>query len=232
MESRRTRAAGALGGAAPRVNDPHTLSGTVSASTRAPSENLEAQGTASTNHTRLTVNGPLGPRGAGGGFLISGRGGYPTIIASTNDQSYQRGVTRDWLGKIEMPVRQTSLRLLGYLNENDLYTGAVAEGAGVTQPANEARNVFEWTSASIGASWERESATTPWRALAWSARSGASSAWRADSGALEIASTRRDEGASLTGRSEVDAVRRCGARASNGCSPGIVSTLSTPGQGR
>lgn len=188
-----------LSGGAPRVNEPHTLSGTVSASTRAPGDRLEAQGTASTSHARFTVDGPLGSRSADGGFLISGRGGYPTIIARKDDQSYQRGVTRDWLGKVEMPVRHHRLRLLGYLNENDLYTGSVAEVAGATQPANKPRNVFEWTSASIGASWERESATSPWRALAWSARGGASSAWRADSGALEIASTRRDEGASLTG---------------------------------
>lgn len=186
-----------LSGAAPRASEPHTLSGTVSATTRAPSDHLEAQGAASTSNARFTLDGPLGSGGAG--FLISGRSGYPTVMARKNDASYQRGQTRDWLSKIELPVRQHRFRVLGYVNDNDLFSGAVAEGTGPEQPQNRARNLFEWNSASIGASWERESATMPWRALAWSAGSNAAAAWRRDSGAFEIASTRRDQGVSLTG---------------------------------
>ncbi|MGH7712710.1 MAG: carboxypeptidase regulatory-like domain-containing protein, partial [Gemmatimonadaceae bacterium] len=116
-----------LSGSAPRVTAPHALSGTVSAVSRTPADRVQSLGTASTSHARATIDGPLGSRGAG--FLVSGRGGYPTIVARKDDASYQRGMTGDWLGKIEVPVRHGRLRLLGYLNENELHTAAIAEGA-------------------------------------------------------------------------------------------------------
>ncbi len=185
-----------LSGSAPRVTEPHALSGTVSAATRAPSDRVQAQGTASTSHARVTVDGPLGTGGAG--FLVSGRGGYPTIVARKGDGSYSRGMTRDWLAKIEAPVWRGRLRVLGYLSENELHTAAIAEAVrGPQRPDSGPRNLFEWSSTSIGAAWERESAAATWRAVVWSARSGAGSAWLAHRGPLGMASAWRTEGLSV-----------------------------------
>lgn len=185
-----------LSGSAPRVTEPHALSGTVSAATRTPADRIQSQGTASTSHARVTVDGPVGSRGAG--VLLSGRGGYPTIAARNGDGSYQRGMTRDWLAKFEAPVGRGRLRVIGYLSENELTTAAIAEGTQPVPNDSRLRNRFEWSSTSMGAVWERESASAMWRAIVWSARSGAGSSWLTDRGALGMASAWRDEGVSLT----------------------------------
>lgn len=182
-----------ISGAAPRVTEPHVLSGTLSARTRVPGERLQLRASASTSHTRATLDGPLGNGDAG--FLLSGRAGYPTLVATKGDQSYTRGITRDWLGKIDLPVRHGRWRLLGYINDNELNTSAVAEAAtGPTTP----RNRFEWTSVSIGTAWERSDAGKSSRVMAWSAHSTAGSDWLAADAALGMGFTLRNDGVSLS----------------------------------
>jgi hypothetical protein len=176
------------------------LSGTVLAETRAPSSQLHAQGSLSTTQARLTVDGPLGPTGAG--FLASFRHGLPGGLAAESDPSYLHGENGDWLTKLETGALGGSLRLLAYDNDNELSAASVAdaERASGTPP----RNRFAWESRSFGGSWERPIRGATVRLLGWSATTASDASWLGQTGALAAASQRRDLGllAAIARRSE------------------------------
>jgi hypothetical protein len=180
-----------LSSSLPSPGDPGSLSGTVAASTRAPSEHIQTQGAASTTHARLTIDGPLGVGGAG--YLVSIRAGYPRVTASRSDASYLRGGGGDRILKLETPALGGRLRMLRYDSEDEISASAVGDGA--SEPdADAARNSFGWSSRSLGAEWTGTVGGTELRALGWRASGGAEAAWGGASGPLDMAAARRDAG--------------------------------------
>lgn len=178
-----------LSSAVPSATHPAALSGTIAGVTRTPGPDFRAQGSATTTQTRLTIDGPIGARGAG--YLISVRSGFPGIVGSRREPSYLAGNAGDWLAKMEAPALGGLARLLGYESENEISTAAKAD----RDVGNDSgRNLFEWHSRSLGAEWRREISTTALRVLGWSANGDASALWRAESSQLYLSTNRRDEG--------------------------------------
>jgi carboxypeptidase family protein len=169
-----------LSAAAPSPTDPSTLSGTVTATTRTPGDQLRVQGGGSNTQGRLTLDGPLGLAGAA--FLVSLRSGFPAAFAP-NEASYLRGESGDRLAKLEAPVLGGRLLVLGYDSENEVSTAAAV-----------ARNAFDWSSQSAGAEWRGVLAGLGVRARAWTAGGQATAAWDAAVSGLRLGSTRRDDG--------------------------------------
>ncbi|MGQ0647685.1 MAG: TonB-dependent receptor [Gemmatimonadaceae bacterium] len=199
-----------LSSSLPEAWAPHTLSGTVSAVTRAAGPSVEAQGSASTSHARFLATGTLGPPGSS--FLLSGRTGYPALIAKRHDASFQRGRTGDWLARLERATLGGRLRLLGFVSEDELDAQAAADVAG-GPPARRLRNRFEWSSTSVGAVWRREGRSADWRAQAWSARGSAGALWLAEAGSVALGSARHDRGLAVaTERRSRNATTTWGAR--------------------
>ena len=170
---------------------PHALSGAIEAVTRAPGDRLRAQGSFSTTQSRLTFDGPLGRTGAG--YLVSLRSGLRDLSAPKREPSYLKGGTGDWLAKLEVPALRGRLLLLGYGNENDLNTSAVTTTADGTV-RDPRRNVFEWSSRSLGAQWRGVLSSTTVRVVAWSAAGDAGSLWSAKTAPIDMTAARRDEG--------------------------------------
>jgi len=175
--------------ATPLESYPNALAGTVEATTRAPGDRIRAQGSTSTTQSRITLDGPLGREA---GYLVSMRSGLPDGIAPKNESSYVRGNTGDWLAKLESPVLGGRAQVLGYGNENDL-NGAVAV-ATEHGPVDPRRNTFEWNGQSLGARWTRALPGATLRVQGWRADANVGSHWAARTGALEMGSTRRDQG--------------------------------------
>ena len=170
---------------------PNALSGAVEGVTREPGNRANVEGSISTTQSRLTLSSPLGLGGAG--CLVSLRSGLPDGIAPKGEPTYLRGETGDWLVKLEAPVLDGSLELLGYGNENDLNSAAVVppeDGSVQDVPQNH----FEWESRSMGAQWRGGFASTEVRVLGWRAAGDVGSVWAAPSGPLKMASSRRDGG--------------------------------------
>jgi hypothetical protein len=169
---------------------PPTLSGSIDAATRMPAARLSGQGSVSSTHAALTIDGPIGAGGAG--FLLSLRSGFPGVIAPRREPSYLHGETADRIAKLELPALGGQLRLLTFDSENDVNTAAIttADGANPASP----RNVFAWQSASRGAEWRGIVAHLPVHLLGWSATGEASSAWAGQTGPVAMTSGRRDLG--------------------------------------
>jgi hypothetical protein len=176
----------------PTLAPADALSATVVAGTRAPGLELRAQGTFSTTHGRMTVDGPIGASGAG--FLVSARSGFPGIVAPEGDPSYLRGRTGDVLAKVETPAFGGRLRFLGYDSGNEIDVAASAENPDSTT-SGPARNEFEWHSRSFGVEWSRPVGGVALRIQAWNARGEAEAAWHPprDSG-FQLESDREDQG--------------------------------------
>ncbi|MGH7526592.1 MAG: hypothetical protein ACREMX_07790, partial [Gemmatimonadales bacterium] len=169
---------------------PDALSGTVSAVTRAPGSLVRGQGSISTTQARVTMDGPLG--GAGAGYLVSLRSGFPGVAPPRNDPAYLRGGTGDLLAKVEAPMFGGRARFLGYDSENELDAAAIVGGADSVHP-RPVRNAFEWSSRSMGAEWTRRIGWGVLRLQGWSASGGAAAFWNADGAApLSMAAERRD----------------------------------------
>jgi hypothetical protein len=160
-----------LASSSPSPAFPSVLAGTITAMTRSPGSLLVAQGSMSTSHARVALDGPLGTRGAG--FLLSLRAGYPGLIAPGKDPSYLRGDTRDGLAKLEAPLLGGRLRLLVYDMGNAMGSAA---GSDTAAPR---RNHFEWGSRSIGAQWTGHSRWGTFRVQGWGASSEAEATWLA-----------------------------------------------------
>jgi Carboxypeptidase regulatory-like domain len=179
-----------LSSAVPSFANPHALSGAITGTTRSPGDRMRAQGGASTTHFRFTVDGPLGPTGAG--YLLSIRSAFPGFIVPRNEASYVHGELGDWLAKIETPLFGGRARVLGYSNENELNASSTG-GADDASGAKGERNVFVWTSHSTGAEWSRALSAAAVRVVGWSVAGNASSIWAGVDG-IEMTSHRRDKG--------------------------------------
>ncbi len=170
---------------------PHTLSGTIEGVTRVPGDRLRAQGSFSTTQARLTLDGPLGPAGAG--YVVGLRSGLPGAFAPKGEASYVRGEIGDWLAKLEMPIFRGRVRLLGYDSENEVEAAAAIATEDVPSPTTVA-NLFAWHSRSLGAEWNRSFSGTTVRVRGWSARSDAGSIWAGRAEPVEMTALRRDLG--------------------------------------
>jgi Carboxypeptidase regulatory-like domain len=166
------------------------LSGVVSAASRTPGRQHRAHAGFSTTHMRLTLDGPVGSRGAG--YLWSLRSGFPGFPLPQHESTYLRSETGDQLGKLEAPLAGGRLRLLGYSTANELDTDGPAGGG----PAS--RNTFNWQSTTIGGEWNKPVGAGFFRARVWIADGEANAAWHVDSSAELLASRRRDAGVSAT----------------------------------
>jgi len=178
-----------LSAVAPSPAYPDALSGVVEATTRDPGDRLSAQGSLSSTQARVTVDGPLGGRGAG--FVVSVRSGFPGPITGSRDPSYMRGETGDWLATLRVQALGGELRALGYGSGNEITTAARSDA---TAPAIDVRNRFDWYSRSLGVEWRRPIHRGVARVLAWRVKSDDGALWQPDSAAVELAAGRRDVG--------------------------------------
>jgi hypothetical protein len=190
------QAIGAVSLASPSPGDPAALAGVVTATTRAPAHRLQAQSSLSTTHVALTVDGPLGVGDAG--FLVSARSGYPHLTAPSDDASPIRGGSRDFMAKVEIPVRGGRLSVLGVGSEDHVNTSRTVDS--MPTPAGGAGNAFEWGSHSVGVEWRRSRAGVEVGAVGWHAAGDAGSAWDASRGVVTMTSRRRDAGFRLSAR--------------------------------
>jgi hypothetical protein len=163
------------------------LSGVVEAATRAPGDRHSARAGFSTTQLRLTLDGPVGSRGAG--YLFSQRSAFPGFSTPQRDPAYLHAESGDRLAKVEMPLATGRIRLLGYDSGNELD----AAGLGA------ARNTFTWHGRSLGAEWKQPSGSGSLRARVWLAGANAGALWNvSDSVAEQLTARRHDAGVSLT----------------------------------
>ncbi len=176
----------------PSLAPPDALSGVVAAATRAPGSEIRVQGTLSTSHGRVTLDGPLGASGAG--FLLSARSGFPGVVAP-GDPSYLRGRTRDLLAKVEAPALGGQLRFLGYDSGNKLDAVTLTARPDSVVPGR-LRNGFDWHSRSVGVEWSRSVGDGfALRIQGWNAQGEAEAAWHPTEGSsLGLESDREDQG--------------------------------------
>ncbi len=182
-----------LATSAPASAWPDALSGAVSATTRAPGSQVGTQGSVSTTQTRVTLDGPLGSRGAG--FLFSTRSGFAGFPAPKRESSYLRGETGDWLAKLEAPFLGGRVRALGYGSASEMDAAAAPlEVAGAPEVAP-TRNAFAWHSGSLGGEWTRQLGRAAVHVRVWRASQNAGAIWSGqDSVPGGLAAGRRDDG--------------------------------------
>lgn len=181
--------------AAPPPSVPGAVAGAVEAVTLTPGSRLRVQGGVSTTQARVTADGPLGAKGAG--YLVSGRIGLASALAPTDEASYLRDETSDWMAKLEAPAFGGRLWLLAYVGDNEIEASAAAQS---DQPAPDpARNAFEWRGRSLGAGWSRAFSSAVLRIHGWSAAGDAGARWGVTTASsTSLASSRRDEGVLAT----------------------------------
>jgi len=167
------------------------LSGVVEATTREPGQRLAGRLALSTTHGSVTIDGPIGATGAS--LLVSARNGFHDVF-STGEASFVQGDTRDWLGKLELPAFGGTLGALAYTSEDDL-SSAAGQISGTDVGNARGRNLFEWEGQSYGATWRGTARGAALELIAWDVSSDAGAVWR-DSSAVELVSTRNDEGVS------------------------------------
>ena len=180
-----------LSSASPFPGLPATLAGAVEAETRSRGATVRTQGGTSTTQARLTIDGPIG--GSSGGFLVSARAGYPGLLAPRRETSYLRGGTSDLLATLQGQLLGGELRLLAYVNSNEVDAAAALPGD-TAAGAADARNQFDWGSRSLGATWRRESTLRQIRLVGWSAMTGARAGWASQRGLLSLETERSDLG--------------------------------------
>ncbi len=171
----------------PVAGQPLSLAGTVEGVTRAPGATWQGQWSLSTTQARLTLDGPLGPRGAG--VLLGVRSGLHDLVAPRDEASYLRGGTGDALAVFEAPVVGGRLRVLGYANGNEIGATAAPDSASRTR-----RHSFEWNSVTLGGAWGRASRDFDLRILGWSSRSDVVARWLPPGSVAALSSMRRDLG--------------------------------------
>ncbi len=175
----------------PNPGDLASLSGTVAATTRAPSERLSALGSVSTTQARVTVDGLLGDGGAS--MMLSLRAGLPSVTAPRHEQSYVRGETGDRLGRVETPLFGGRLRLLGFESVDEITTSAVVSDAPTTVD-DPPRNAYRWRSRSVGGEWRGLRGGGELRLLGWRAASDAGATWSTITERVSMESSRDDAG--------------------------------------
>lgn len=177
---------------APAPSAGAALAGVIMGETRAPATVLRAQGTLSTTQARATLDGPL--PGARGGFLLSGRAGFPALLKRPSEASYVRGGSGDGLAKLETDLARGRLRLLAYARASRVSAaGAEGDSAAAATPP---RNRFAWESRSLGAEWARSHGRhARFVVRGWSAGSDAAAHWAGTSPAdVRLRAHRRDLG--------------------------------------
>ena len=179
-----------LRAAAPAYAD--ALSGVVNATTRTPGTAVVTNGSISTTHAGITVDGPLGRRGAG--YVFSRRAAFAGYPAPERESSYLHGDAGDWMLKLESPLFGGRIRVLGAENESEIGAAAVPLDSGVV-----ARHGFEWSGSSFGGVWSRRLVSGTFSVRAWRARGAATAGWHAsDSTPQLLTSDRRDLGFAAT----------------------------------
>ena len=165
---------------------PDALAGTVAAATRTPGAGLGVQGSLSTTQARVTLDGGIGPTGAG--YLVSVRSGIPGLPMAKREASYLRAESGDRLAKLEGPVFGGRARLLAYESGNEIDAAADANAGSVS------RHAFEWYSGSFGAEWSGRVSGVSLKLLGWSANGSAASTWGDLAGAVGLTAARHDLG--------------------------------------
>ena len=179
----------------PGLAETGALSATIAGVTRPGADRRQTQGAVSTTHARLTMDGPIGSRGASA--MLSLRSALPALLSPTSDASYLRGNSTDGLLRFVAPLAGGSVRVLGYDNLNAISAATVSRAV---NPVFETptRNRFEWRSRTVGAEWRRRIGTVDARTAVWSAAALAGSTWYSQAGRLDLGSSRRDEGGLLS----------------------------------
>jgi carboxypeptidase family protein len=183
-----------LSASVPMPGYPDALAGTIAATTREPGTSMGMQGTLSTTQARMTIDGGIGPSGAG--YLVSLRSRMSSLPAQDRDPTYLQAESGDLLAKLEAPVGGGRIRLLGYDSGNEIDASAQPNA-----PRDARRNSFEWTSRSFGAEWSGQISGTGFKLLGWRATGDAASAWAGSAGNTTLAAARHDLG--LLGTVEV-----------------------------
>jgi hypothetical protein len=150
---------------------------------------------------------------AGAGYLLSLRSSYPGLVAP-HDASYLTGESGDLLGKFEAPAFGGRVRVSAYDSEDEIDAAAITETE--EAPGDEPRrNVFEWHSRSLGASFARAVAHMNVRLQLWRASADANALWLLESGATaSMNAAREEDGVSIALESSgADAMTSAGLRA-------------------
>ena len=177
----------ALRAAAPGYAD--ALSGVVTGTTREPGASVVMQGSLSTTHTGVAVDGPLGRAGAG--YLFSRRYAFAGFPAPKRESSYLHNDAGDWMLKLESPLLGGQGRLLAVENESEIGAAVVPQDSAVPV----ARHRFGWRGLSAGGGWSRRFPGGGISVRAWSAQGSANGTWRASDSTLQhLAADRRDLG--------------------------------------
>ncbi len=87
-----------LSASVPLPGYPNALAGTIAAATREPGTSMGMQGTFSTTQARMTIDGAIGPNGAG--YLVSLRSRMPGLPGQDSDPSYLQAESGDLLAKL------------------------------------------------------------------------------------------------------------------------------------
>jgi hypothetical protein len=170
------------------------LAGAIAAATREPGARTGMQGSLSTTQARMTIDGAIGPNGAG--YLVSLRTRMPSLPSQDHDPTYLQAESGDLLAKLEAPVGRGRIRLLGYDSGDEIDASAQPNASRGTR-----RNSFEWTSRSFGAEWSGRISRAELKLLGWRATSNATSSWAGSAGNTALVSGRHDLG--LLGTVEV-----------------------------
>lgn len=173
---------------APLPGYPGALSGTISATTKAPGEHFGVQGSLTTTQAGLTMDGQIGSKGPG--YLLSVRSRVPGISGGRPEPSYLEAESADVLGKLELPAGDGQLRFLGYTSGNEIEAAAGVDGS---RPRS-ASNMFGWHSRSFGAEWSGGLAGAGVKLTAWSANGDAAAGWAGAAGSTRLTYTRHDLG--------------------------------------
>ena len=177
--------------ALPSLNVPLTLSGAIDGETRAATDALAARGTMSTTQARVTIDTPVGRAGASA--LVGLRWGLPRLLRKSRESTYLHGDTGDRLAALDLGLGGGRLRVLGYDSDDEIRSLA-SKSNDPTVPSSSTRNVFEWASHSLGASWSRARAGSTDRAAAWFAGGEVASEWNEPAADLELNGDRADLG--------------------------------------
>jgi hypothetical protein len=179
--------------ASPYHAAPEALSGVVLANTRAPGARFQTRGSISATQARATVNGPLGPTGAG--YLVSVGSAFPGLVVHKNDPTQMNGDNLDWIGVVESPLLGGRVRFVGNESRNDIDVSAAAQTSDTATTFDPPRNTLGWDSRSLGGEWARPiSASASLVVRAWSAFGNASTAWIGPDSLESLASNHREDG--------------------------------------
>ncbi len=206
-----------LHGGVPPVALGDALSGIIELRTRRPgTDRFAFRGAVTPARLRLTADGPVA---FGAGLLLSGGWGQPGFLAPSGEDSYVRGLFKHGLAKLERPLADGHLQLLGFQSDNTLQTTSVpTETDEPASPDAQAEvldaddvassNRFDWYSSSYGVAWEKAvAANALLDAQLWYADLNVAVDWRAAGNPFSASSRRRNLGSRLRLRLDGQATR-------------------------